>query len=409
MLYRLNHAGFEAYLVGGGVRDLLLGGQPKDFDIATSAKPEEIKALFRNCRLIGRRFRLAHVRFGREVIEVATFRAHHDADESGADGVIENGLILRDNVYGTRDEDAMRRDFSVNCLYYDVRDFSVIDFAEGMADLEARLIRMIGEPTLRYREDPVRILRAARFAAKLDFTLEQETAAAVELCPGALHDIPPARLFEEVLKLFMTGHASASLTVLRQLDVFKYLFPATDRLIGEHERAAALVEGALRSTDERIAQDKTVTPAFLVAAFLWPVLRVYLGGHEVRDMSTAMAIDHAGSMVIADQIQRVALPKRFTLVAKEIWGLQPALEERRGRRPLKLLNHPRLRAAYDFLLLRAQAGEPVQEHADWWTKFVQSDDSDRQGAVAAAPKHRQRKRRRKKPSAGERANTGTGP
>jgi poly(A) polymerase len=375
-----------------------LEGKPKDFDIATSARPEEVKELFRNSRLIGRRFRLAHVRFGHEVIEVATFRAHHEADESGKAGVTENGMILRDNVYGNRDEDALRRDFSVNCLYYDLRDFSVIDFAGGVEDLDARLIRMVGDPVQRYTEDPVRVLRAVRFAAKLGFTLEEGTYDAIEECAHLLEEVPPARLFEEVLKLFMTGHAAASLTILCELDVFKYLFPATDHLIAEHERSARLVEAALHNTDTRVAVNKPVTPAFLVAALLWPVLRLHLGGHEVRDMSPAMAVDHAGGMVVVDQNQRIALPKRFTLMAREIWSLQPALEELRPKRVQRLLGHPRIRAAYDFLLLRVQSGEPFEEQAAWWTKQLESSDVPRSDDADAAGAPRRRRRRRRRPS-----------
>ncbi|MEM7405759.1 MAG: polynucleotide adenylyltransferase PcnB [Pseudomonadota bacterium] len=395
VLYRLTQAGHEAYLVGGGVRDLLLGQSPKDFDVATSARPDEVKALFRNCRLIGRRFVLAHVRFGREVIEVATFRAAHDADDG--DGRTENGMIVRDNVYGTRDEDAARRDFSINCLYYDIRDFSVVDFADGVDDLEHGIIRMLGEPESRYREDPVRILRALRFAAKLDFELETRTLAAIAPCAGLLADIPPARLFEECLKLLMTGHALASFRRLREHDILRTLFPATASLIEEDERALALVELALGNTDQRVAEDKPVTPAFLLAALLWPVLRVHLAGHEVQDMSPGQAIEQAGSQVVFDQNQVVAVPKRFSLMAREIWNLQPRLLDRRGRRPQKLADHPRLRAAYDFLLLRAEAGEPVEEDAAWWTKFLESR-GDGNASAQSAPRDGERRRRRRRRS-----------
>jgi poly(A) polymerase len=402
-LHRLNQAGHEAYLVGGGVRDLMLGKRPKDFDIATSARPDDVNELFRNCRLIGRRFRLAHIRFGREIIEVATFRAHHDSDDSGEGGRTENGMIMRDNVYGTLEEDAVRRDFTINCLYYDLRDFSVVDFAGGVEDLNNRLIRMMGDPVVRYREDPVRILRAARFAAKLGFEIETETRDAAFDVSYGLEDIPAARLFEEVLKLFMTGHALESFHALRDLDVLRFLFPATDHLIDEDDRAFDIVEAAFKSTDARIAEGKTVTPAFLIAALLWPVLRVNLAGHEVRGMSPAMAIDQAGGQVVADHLPRIAIPKRFSLMAREIWSMQPALEETRGRRPTKLLGNPRLRAAYDFLLLRAEAGEPVAEQAEMWTKLLESEarktgadtPAEQVDESDAAPKKRRRRRRRK--------------
>lgn len=403
MLYRLNKAGYESYLVGGGVRDLLLGQTPKDFDIATAAHPDQVKELFGNCRLIGRRFRLAHVRFGREIIEVATFRGGHDADgdADGDDARTENGMIVRDNVYGTRDEDAARRDFSINCLYYDVRDFSVIDFANGLEDLSARQIRLLGDPESRYREDPVRILRALRFAAKLEFELAPETEAAIEPTANLLGDVPPARLFEEVLKLFMSGHALASFEQLCRYDVLRFLFPATASLIEEDDRALGLVRRALENTDARIAEGKPVTPAFLYAAFLWPVLKVHLAGHEVQGLSPVQAIEQAGSQVIADQVQVVAVPKRFSLMAREIWMLQPRLADRRGRKPHKLLDNPRLRAAYDFLLLRAESGEPVEEDASWWTKFLEgrkpAGTANGNDKDAAAPRRRRRRRRRRGP------------
>lgn len=401
VLYRLVEAGYEAYLVGGGVRDLLLEREPKDFDIATSAHPEEVKELFRSCRLIGRRFRLAHVRIGREIIEVATFRAGHDADFDDEDGRTENGMILRDNVYGTRDEDAARRDLSINALYYDIRDFSVIDFANGVADLEQGLIRMIGDPKARYREDPVRVLRALRFAAKLDFELEDATASPIDECAPLLADIPAARLFEELLKLFMTGHAAASFSVLHQHDVLRFLLPATANLIEDDDRALALVQLALRNTDDRIAAGKPVTPAFLLAALLWPVLRVHLAGHEVQGMSPGQATEQAGGQVIADQLSVLAIPKRFSLMAREIWALQPRLLDRRNRRPGKLMDHPRLRAAYDFLLLRAEAGEPVEEEAAWWARRLDGQPAQRgDGAGNAegdAPSGNRRRRRRRRP------------
>jgi poly(A) polymerase len=397
VLYRLNKAGYESYLVGGGVRDLLLGQTPKDFDIATVALPEQVKELFGNCRLIGRRFRLAHVRFGREIIEVATFRSGHDAGgEGAANGRTENGMIVRDNVYGTRDEDAARRDFSINCLYYEIRNFSVIDFADGIADLENGQIRLLGDAESRYREDPVRILRAARFAAKLGFELEQATEEAIAPTAPLLGDVPPARLFEEVLKLFMSGHALASFEQLCRLDVLRFLFPATASLIEEDEHALGLVRRALANTDARIADDKPVTPAFLCAAFLWPVLRVHLAGHEVQDLSPVQAIEQAGSQVIADQVQVVAVPKRFSLMAREIWMLQPRLADRRGRRPHKLLENPRLRAAYDFLLLRAEAGEPVAEDAEWWTKFLEGRKPPAGSHGDDEPSRRRRRRRRRR-------------
>lgn len=386
MLYRLVEAGHEAYLVGGGVRDLLLEQRPKDFDVATNAKPEEVKALFGNCRLIGRRFRLAHVRFGRDVIEVATFRAGQGEDD---DRVNASGRLLSDNVYGSLDEDAARRDFTVNSLYYDIRDFSVLAFAGGMDDLEARVIRMIGEPDVRYREDPVRVLRAIRFAAKLDFAIEEATQAPIEKLSRLLVDIPPARLFDEVLKLLMSGHAIASFELLRRFDVFQYLFPLTDDCINDCTtgQTLALLEHAMANTDARLAEEKPVTPGFLFAALLWAPVREqerYLEDQSGESDPQALH-DRAVNMVLAEQVQRVSLPRRFSQMAREIWAMQPRLEKRRRKDALSLVGHPRFRAAYDFLLLRAQSGEPVQELADWWTEFQEQDPEAREKALSALP------------------------
>ncbi len=402
VLYTLKKAGFEAYLVGGGVRDLLLGREPKDFDVVTDAEPEQIKRLFRSARLIGRRFRLAHVRFGREIIEVATFRGAVDAPDD-EDRVSVNGRIVRDNVYGTTvEEDVWRRDFSVNCLYYDIRDFSVLDLTGGMADLEAGILRIIGDPVQRYREDPVRMLRAARFAAKLGFRLGDETAAAIPECAPMLAEIPPARLYEEVLKLFLGGAAVQSFEHLNHFDLFKYLFIESAERFAEDplNPAAQLVLQAMANTDKRIQEDKPVTPAFLFAALLWPAVQNDAKAHEDRGLTTIQAMDAAGMDVLARQVSHVSLPRRFSLAAREIWSLQSRLEQRRGKRAIQLLGRPRFRAAYDFLLLRAGAGEEVAEMADWWTKFQEMDDSGRKATLAGTgPRRRRRRRRRRQPQA----------
>ncbi len=399
VLYTLNKAGFEAYLVGGGVRDLLLGREPKDFDLVTDAEPEEVKRLFRSARLIGRRFRLAHVRFGREIIEVATFRGViEDADT--ADHVSVNGRIVRDNVYGTTvEEDVWRRDFSVNSLYYDIRDFSVLDFTGGMADLEAGILRIIGDPVRRYREDPVRMLRAVRFAAKLGFRLGDETSAAIPECAPMLAEIPAARLYEEVLKLFLGGMAVQSFELLNHYDLFKYLFAESAERINEDPLSpgARLVLQALANTDQRIQEEKPVTPAFLFAALLWPAVKEDAIAHANRGLTPVQAMEAAGMDVFARQVSQVSLPRRFSLAAREIWSLQPRLEQRRGKRAIQLLARPRFRAAYDFLLLRAEAGEDVAEMAEWWTKFQEMNDSGRNAELAGTdsrPRRRRRRRRR---------------
>lgn len=396
VLYRLKDGGFDAYLVGGGVRDLLIGRTPKDFDIATNARPEQVKDLFRNCRLIGRRFRLAHVRFGREVIEVATFRAGHpQAEEAGH--VTDAGRILRDNVYGSMEEDAYRRDFSINGLYYNIRDFSVVDYMGAMQDLEAGVVRIIGDPAARFREDPVRVLRAIRFAAKLDFALHPDTAAAMEEFALLLESIPPARLFDEVLKLLLSGAATKTYALLREFGVVSYLFPQTAKYAKE-QGGYALLDHALENTDLRLAEEKPVTPGFLFAALLWGPMQGLCARYKAQGASEYDALETAGVDVLTVQSGRIALPRRFSFVAREIWRLQPRFEKRRGRRPLGLMAHPRFRAAYDFLLLRAQAGEDVGELATWWTEYQQSDEAGRRMAEAApdSPTRRRRGRRPKR-------------
>ncbi len=395
VLYTLNKAGYEAYLVGGGVRDLLLGTTPKDFDVATDAHPEDIRKLFRNCRLIGRRFRLAHVRFGREVVEVATFRGAA-ADVEDEDHLKINGRIVRDNVYGTLEEDAVRRDFSVNCLYYNIADFSVVDFTGGMDDLKNRTLRMIGDPETRYREDPVRTLRALRFAAKLGFRIDPDSEGPLARAAEDLADIPPARLFEEVLKLFMEGYARKTFDLLRMYGVFEHLFPETHACLDDHDAEVArrMVERALENTDARIAEGKPVTPAFLFSALLWEPLRQDVEAMIARGMSPFQAYDLAGVDVIARQVEHVALPKRFSVITREIWEMQPRLERQRGARAKQILTRPRFRAAYDFLLLRAEAGEPVAEAAEWWTRFQQGDEVE-QSSMLDKPKRGRRRRRRR--------------
>jgi poly(A) polymerase len=366
VLYALKDAGYEAYMVGGGVRDLLAGIEPKDFDIATSAHPDEIKRLFRSCRLVGRRFMIAHIRSGDEVLEVTTFRGaitdNHERDETGR--------ILSDNVYGTLEEDAFRRDFTINALYYDIRDFSIVDFAGGIDDLNRSSLRLIGDPELRYREDPVRMLRAIRIANKLGFTISPETAEPLPRLAALLREIPPARLFDEILKLFLSRDAVANFDGLRAYGLFGELFPGTEAAISAAKRDLELVRIALANTAARIAREATVTPAFLYGALLWPPYadRVYELEVEQGHPEAAAQVQ-AAEEILAQQQRRIAIPKRFSLPMREIWTLQPRFEDRRPGRAKRLLTHPRFRAAYDFLLLRAEAGEPgCAELADWWTK-----------------------------------------
>ena len=419
VLYRLRDAGFQAFLVGGAVRDLLLGLHPKDFDIATNAHPDEVKQLFRNCRLIGRRFHLAHVRFGYEIIEVATFRAAHtpidednSVDEGGHRVLDERGRILRDNLYGTIEEDVWRRDFTANALYYNIEDFSVWDYVGGVEDARQRILRMIGDPETRYREDPVRMLRAVRFAAKLDFAIHADTATPIPKLAWMLDGVPPARLFDEVNKVFLAGSAQAAFELLERLQLLEHLFP--DLASALHDAppgssARELVRLGLQGTDERVRAEKSVTPTFLFAILLWPAVQRAFSKLARGNDGDAQQLLAACDQVTARQQARVAIPKRFTLPLRELVGLQPRFERREGRRALRLLNHPRFRAAYDFLILRAAAGEADAELAKWWTDIQSATADERIARVeslgpgpsgaADGPRRRRRRRRRRPPAA----------
>ena len=398
VLYGLKKAGHAAYLVGGGVRDLLLGREPKDFDIATDASPEEIRAAFRNCRLIGRRFRLAHIHFGREIIEVATFRAQLDGEAEG-DVHMENGRIIRDNVYGTIEEDVWRRDFTVNALYYNICDFSVIDYVGGYEDLQQGLLRLIGDPEQRYREDPVRMLRAVRFACKLGMRIEPETEAPMRALAPLLGDISPARLFEEVLKLFHAGYALQTYEQLRHYDLFGQLFPMTEQALAKQENGFPniLLAESLRSTDKRIAEGKPVNPAFLFAALLWQPMQEYLPRLRDSGMPEVQAIQVATDKAFTRMRESASIPRRFALMVKEIYVLQARLMNRAARRAMGLLELPRFRAAYDFLVLRAIADESLRETAEWWTRVQEVEGEERDAMLLPAEKKKKARRRRSKP------------
>ncbi len=417
VLYRLKEAGFQSFLVGGAVRDLLLGIKPKDFDIATDAHPEEVKALFRNCRLIGRRFHLAHVRFGQEIIEVATFRAAHtpvdednSVDEGGLRVLDERGRILRDNLYGTIDEDVWRRDFTANALYYNIHDFSVWDYVGGVEDARARVLKLIGDPETRYREDPVRMLRAVRFSAKLDFALHPETAEPIRRLASMLDGIPAARLFDEVCKLFLAGFAVRAFELLAYYGLLEHLLPSAAKVVKPLLEAPGTPEPhevrllflGLRGTDERVRQEKPVTPTFLFAVLLWPAIKA---AHDQLDrgaMQETQSWFIACDQVVAQQQRRVAIPKRFTTPMAELVAMQPRFERREGRRALRLLEHPRFRAAYDFLLLRAAAGEADPALAEWWTTIQTQSAEQRiasveQNTSGVAPSPNSKRRRRRRP------------
>lgn len=378
VMYRLNNANHDAYLVGGAVRDLLLGGHPKDFDVATDATPEQVRALFGNSRIIGRRFQIVHVRFGREIIEVTTFRGHHPegdetnhskAGKSAKSVKSAEGMLLRDNVYGTVEEDALRRDLTINALYYSVSDFAVHDYCHGADDLSNKIIRMIGDPEQRYREDPVRMLRVIRFAAKLDFQIHGDTEKPLSSMAELLYSIPSARLFDEVLKLFMSGYALKTFSLLCEYQLFQKLFPQSDLIRLADTSAQTLINQAFTNTDSRINEGKPVTPAFIYAALLWPSVVEEMKNHDLQKLAPMAAFHEAANRVIQQQQQHTAIPKRFQIPMREIWELQFRLPKNAGKRAQKLHQHPRFRAAYDFLLLREQAGEIDPGLGEWWTEY----------------------------------------
>jgi len=454
VLYRLKEAGYQGFLVGGAVRDLLLGIRPKDFDVATNALPEEVRRLFRNCRLIGRRFRLAHVHFGQEIIEVATFRAaaapereatedlDPDTENDGAtdlgDGASAadatatdarasasaseytapfdsehrafdtTGRILRDNIYGTIEDDVWRRDFAANGLYYSIDDFSVWDFVDGVNDVRARRLKLIGDPETRYREDPVRMLRAVRFAAKLGFSVEPASEAPIGQLAYLLDGVPPARLFDECLKLFLSGFGAQSYRLLKQYGLFEHLFPLSAAAfeLPPYAYAEEMLERGLVNTDERIAADKPVTPTFLFAVLLWGAVLRELNERKAGPAPDIALLMQACDTVLRAQQSRVAIPRRFAIPMRELLMLQPRFNRRSGVKALSLMQHPRFRAAYDFLLLRAQVGVADPELAQWWTDIqllpqeqrvalVQARPAEPVAEEGGAPPARRRRRRRR--------------
>jgi len=434
VLYRLKEAGYQAFLVGGAVRDLLLGLRPKDFDVATDALPEDVRRLFRNCRLIGRRFRLAHVHFGSEIIEVATFRAaaapeREDLPDDAADGAPEEaaegaleggeessdyiepvrvepartepvqaadsehrafdvtGRILRDNMYGSIEEDVWRRDFAANGLYYSIADLSIWDFVDGVSDVKARRLKLIGDPETRYREDPVRMLRAVRFAAKLGFTIDADTEAPIRKLGCLLDGVPPARLFDEVLKLFLSGYGAKSFELLQKYGLFEHLFPLSAAAfeLPPYSYAREMLERGLNNTDARVVADKPVTPTFLFAILLWSAVLRELNERAAGPAPDLALLMQACDAVLKAQQARVSIPRRFAVPMRELLMLQPRFTRRSGVKALNLLQHPRFRAAYDFLLLRAEVGVADTELAEWWTRIQVLPQEERVALVQARP------------------------
>lgn len=394
VLHRLISNGFQAYLVGGSVRDLLLHKAPKDFDVATNATPNEVRNLFKNGRIIGRRFKLVHILFHREIIEVATFRGHDAIDDSHQTN--ETGMLVRDNVYGTLDEDAWRRDFTINSLYYNIDDSSIVDFTGGVKDVQKKLIRMIGDPVKRYTEDPVRMLRAIRFSAKLHFKLAPETEAPFPQISHLITHVSNSRLFDEMTKLYQCGEAETVQKLLIQYDLFQYLCPQTAQLINSEYPVNALLGIALENTDTRIKDNKPVTPAFLFAVLLWFPMIEHSKALQKEGIDPLPSIEKAMSIVIAEQNKIISIPKRYSQIIREIWLLQYKFTKRIGKRPYGLLEHPRFRAAFDFMALRALAGDESMELAQWWTQFQDVDDAKKMKMVSALATSEPTKAKRKR-------------
>lgn len=393
----LQDAGFEAYVVGGAVRDLLVKLRPKDFDVATNATPEQVRRIFRRARIIGRRFRLVHVMFGSETVEVSTFRSSQPDDDNAK--VAENGRILRDNVFGNQEQDAVRRDFTANALYYDPSREVIIDFHGGVADIKNGRLRVIGDPTTRYREDPVRMLRAVRLAAKLKLQLDSGSEAPIQELAHLLQDVPESRLFDEMLKLFLSGYAGATIRELCRLGLHHSLFPPLQSLQQQPE-SARFIQLAMENTDARVLDNKRVSPSFLFATLLWHEVLDHWKKNQLSGLRPVPALQMAMTTVTEHQAETLAIHKRYSGAMREIWGMQPRFEYRAGKRPYTLLEHPRFRAAYDFLLLRCAAGEIPQEIGDWWTSFARADGDARAAMLlpgtGSAPKKRRRRSRRPK-------------
>ncbi|MDR0700881.1 MAG: polynucleotide adenylyltransferase PcnB [Azoarcus sp.] len=388
----LQDRGHQAYIVGGAIRDLLIGRQPKDHDVATSATPEEVRALFRRSRIIGRRFKIVHVPSGAETIEVSTFRANQSTETD------RHGRVLADNIYGTQAEDAIRRDFTVNALYYDPATEIIVDYHHGVADLRQKTLRMIGEPRVRYREDPVRMLRAVRLAAKLGLIIDPAARAPIREMAMLLENVPSARLFDEMLKLLTSGNAVRCIGQLREEGLHHGLLPLLDVILDQPvgERFVWL---ALENTDERVRADKPVSPGFLFAALLWPEVTRKWKERQAGGETPYPALFGAMDDILDTQATRLAITRRIAGDIKDLWALQPRFDKRSGKMPFRLIEHPRFRAGWDFLNLRAAAGGVAQELPDWWDRFAHAGHDERETLLRATPKDEapRRKRRRRKP------------
>lgn len=416
VLKQLHQAGYEAYLVGGAVRDLLLGVQPKDFDIATNARPEQIRSLFRRSRIIGRRFQIVHVMVGGDTIEVTTFRSGGKVRQN------EHGRIMQDNAYGTLEQDVMRRDFTCNALYYDIRQQEIIDYHHGIADIEARKLVIIGQAAERYQEDPVRILRAVRLCGKLGFTLDAAAAEPIARHTDLLQREPVSRLFDELLKILLCGRAVDCLHQLAALGAKPNIHPLFDAMLAAADSSRPHIGAdALAQTDQRLQQGKSVSVGFVLAALFWPQIEAREAANRQAGQSPAAAITAAANSLRDDMESGWGIPQRYTATMREIWQMQPQFDRRKGSRPFRLLAQARFRAAYDFLLLRARYDGGLNEAADWWTRFQRADEAQRAAMtgggqpvatadgdaadVSAPAKKRRRKPRKKKSNAAGQAHS----
>lgn len=388
----LQEAGFQAFVVGGAVRDLLAKQTPKDFDVATSATPDEVRRQFRRSRIIGRRFKIVHVMIGGEMIEVSTFRAHRDAEDVSTD---EHGRILTDNVYGTQKEDALRRDFTVNALYYDPTTQNITDYHHGVADLHQKTLRMIGDPRARYREDPVRMLRAVRLGAKLGLNIDPAARRPIREMADLMENLPPARLFDEMLKLLMSGHAVKCLTQLREEGLHHGLLPLLDVIL-EQPMGERFVWLSLENTDERVREGKSISPGFLFATLLWHEALANWDARKAAGEHAHPALFAAMDEVLNVQGEKLAITRRIAGDIKDIWALQPRFEKRAGKAPFRLLEQPRYRAGWDFLRLRAQSGEIDMALVDWWHQFAHAGGNERESMIAPAQPGEGRRRRRRR-------------
>jgi poly(A) polymerase len=397
----LQEHNYTAFVVGGAVRDLILGWEPKDFDVATSATPEQVRQLFRRSRIIGRRFRIVHVMCGRETVEVSTYRGSALASEENEQQIAdEHGRLLRDNVFGTQEQDAIRRDFTLNALFYDPSTQQVWDYHNGFEDLKKKRLRMIGDPEQRYREDPVRMLRAVRLSASRGLDIDQPTRAPIKSLTALLANVPAARLFDEMLKLLLSGHAYECVMALRQEGLHHGLLPMLDVIL-DQPMGERFVMLALRNTDARIKNEKSVSPSFLFASLLWHEVLAAWKKLEGEGIPPIPALYQAMDQIVQSQAEKLAIPRRYGSDMKEIWVMQPRFHQRSGRRPFRLVENPRFRAGYDFLLLRCASGEVDPAIGEWWTRFQHVDEGERKALLTqeAEPATRKRRRRRRRPGA----------